>query len=110
LELIEECPCENGCPSCVGSPLPPFQPSAEDIDSRGQIPDKEAARCLLHDMLQLEPYEPPLPPDYEPRTEAEAVLVDAEEGPALEIKPLPEYIARKIRQQIHDLQQRRRHQ
>jgi len=110
LELIEECPCQDGCPSCVGSPLPRFQPSAEDIDSRGQIPDKEAARCLLHDMLQLEPYEPPLPADYEPRAEAEAVPLDAEGAPPLEIKPLPEHIARKMRQQIHDLQQRRRHQ
>lgn len=109
LELIEECPCENGCPSCVGSPLPRFQPSAEDIDSRGQIPDKEAARCLLHDMLQLEPYEPPLPPGYEPTLKEAAVSEAAAEGLALEIKPLPEHIARKIRSQIHDLQQRRRH-
>ena len=111
LELIEECPCENGCPSCVGSPLPRFQPSAEDIDSRGQVPDKEAARCLLHDMLEREPYEPPLPPGYAEQAEPAAVpaATDVVAGPALEIKPLPEYVARKIRSQIHDLQPRRRH-
>ena len=112
LQLIEECPCQQGCPSCVGSPLPRFQPSAEDIDTRGQVPDKEAARCLLHDMLEREPYQPPVPAGYAEEAQAVAPAADtgAVSGPPLEIKPLPEYVARKIRSQIHDLQQRRRHQ
>ncbi len=112
LQLIEECPCQQGCPSCVGSPLPRFQPSAEDIDTRGQVPDKEAARCLLHDMLQREPYQPPVPAGYAEAAQPVAAAADtgAVSGPPLEIKPLPEYVARKIRSQIHDLQQRRRHQ
>ncbi len=45
--VIEECGCEDGCPSCVGSAVPPF--AATDMDSavRGRIPDKAAARQLL---------------------------------------------------------------
>ncbi len=46
-QVIEECTCEDGCPSCVGSAVPPF--AASDLDSavRGRIPDKAAARELM---------------------------------------------------------------
>lgn len=48
LDLVEECPCEEGCPSCVGLPVlrPPVQ---QDPDAQGgwPIPDKESARLLL---------------------------------------------------------------
>jgi hypothetical protein len=27
LELLDHCACKNGCPSCVGSPLPPYSHS-----------------------------------------------------------------------------------
>ena len=47
LTVIEECGCEDGCPSCVGSAVPAF--ALTDLDSvvRGRIPDKKAARMLL---------------------------------------------------------------
>jgi len=52
LELVEECDCEEGCPSCVGLPVlrPPIQ---QDPDAGGgwPIPDKESARLLLKAML-----------------------------------------------------------
>ncbi|MEA3400118.1 MAG: DEAD/DEAH box helicase [Armatimonadota bacterium] len=49
--VIEECGCEDGCPSCVGSAVPPF--AATDLDSavRGRIPDKAAAAFLLGRLL-----------------------------------------------------------
>jgi DEAD/DEAH box helicase domain-containing protein len=50
LELVETCPCEKGCPSCVGVPLPPA-PRYEDIDSRGGVPDKMAALAILRGIL-----------------------------------------------------------
>jgi DEAD/DEAH box helicase domain-containing protein len=52
LELVDECDCEDGCPSCVGLPVlkPPIQ---QDPDAGGAwpIPDKESARLLLKAML-----------------------------------------------------------
>jgi DEAD/DEAH box helicase domain-containing protein len=52
LDLIVGCPCESGCPSCVGLPVlrPPIQ---QDPDAQGgwPIPDKESARLLLEAML-----------------------------------------------------------
>ncbi len=52
LDLVEECDCEDGCPSCVGLPIlrPPIQ---QDPDAGGAwpIPDKESARLLLRAML-----------------------------------------------------------
>ncbi|MBC7287009.1 MAG: DUF1998 domain-containing protein, partial [Armatimonadetes bacterium] len=46
LELVERCPCESGCPSCVGPP-PPMMSMGEDIDTRGASPDKRATIALL---------------------------------------------------------------
>jgi DEAD/DEAH box helicase domain-containing protein len=56
-QVLEECGCEDGCPSCVGAPVPPF--AATDLDSavRGRIPDKAAARVLLGSMLGEQPVE-----------------------------------------------------
>ncbi|MGI6558486.1 MAG: DEAD/DEAH box helicase [Limnochordia bacterium] len=58
LDIIKGCPCLDGCPSCVGAPLPPAQ---LDTDSRGRIPDKEAALVILHRLLGLEDYVPKAP-------------------------------------------------
>jgi DEAD/DEAH box helicase domain-containing protein len=55
LELIEECDCEEGCPSCVGLPI--LRPAIQqDPDAQGSwpIPDKESARLLLRAMLSVE--------------------------------------------------------
>jgi len=50
-EVIRKCGCPDGCPSCVGSAIPPF--AATDLDSavRGRIPNKEAALELLNALL-----------------------------------------------------------
>ena len=58
LELISACSCEAGCPSCVGSPLPPNPQLDPDTTPKGRIPDKEAALVILHDLLEIEPYIP----------------------------------------------------
>jgi DEAD/DEAH box helicase domain-containing protein len=61
LEMINGCSCEIGCPSCVGSPIPPFSQLDPDTNARGRIPDKEAAKMLLHEILGLPPYIPQAP-------------------------------------------------
>ncbi len=58
LELVKGCRCEDGCPSCVGAPVPPFAQNDPDLSPRGRIPDKEAALIILHDLLEMEPYTP----------------------------------------------------
>lgn len=72
LNLIERCPCTSGCPSCVGSPIPPYAQQDPDTTPRGRIPDKETALIILHEMLEREPYVPRTParswgrmPDYD---------------------------------------------
>lgn len=52
LELVSECGCEDGCPSCVGLPI--LRPAIhQDPDAGGAwpIPDKESARLLLTKLL-----------------------------------------------------------
>lgn len=58
LELVKACKCEDGCPSCVGAPVPPFAQNDPDLSPRGRVPDKEAALIILHDLLEMEPYTP----------------------------------------------------
>jgi DEAD/DEAH box helicase domain-containing protein len=58
LGMIQGCACEEGCPSCVGSPILPIYPLDPDAVMKGRIPDKEAALVLLHAMLGLPPYVP----------------------------------------------------
>jgi DEAD/DEAH box helicase domain-containing protein len=66
LDLITGCPCEAGCPSCVGAPMLPHSTNDPDAGGRGRIPDKEAALVLLHHMLEKEPYIPKGPrPNWE---------------------------------------------
>ncbi|MCS6863220.1 MAG: DUF1998 domain-containing protein, partial [Abditibacteriales bacterium] len=58
-QLIEECPCEDGCPSCVGSARRTYAYRAEDGEARERIPDKHAALIILHEILGKEPHIPP---------------------------------------------------
>lgn len=107
LKLIEECPCERGCPSCVGSSDPPGTP--EEPGPGRPLPDKEAALCLLHDLLQLGPYQPPLGEHVPPEGLPEPVEMPPGPPPEpVEIRSLPEHIAEKIRAQLREAQTRRR--
>lgn len=107
LDLIRACGCEEGCPSCVGSPLPHFEPAGADIETRGKVPDKEAARCILHDLLELEPYEPRAPGDAYARRRRDAEAAPpppAAEPPRpptpLAVTPLPEAVEAKLRRRL----------
>ena len=53
LNLIEDCPCEDGCPSCVGLPvLRPPQHQDPDPGHGYPSPDKETAVLLLRRILE----------------------------------------------------------
>lgn len=90
--VVEECACQDGCPSCVGAPLPP----GDDGNTRGTIPDKEAALVLLHAMLEREPYVPKYP---RPGT---APVVEGQPSNAVPIpvKPMPANVEAKIRKKV----------
>ena len=47
LGLVEGCPCRDGCPSCVGAPVPAHAQVDPELDSRGRIPAKAAVLELL---------------------------------------------------------------
>jgi len=49
--VIDDCACEDGCPSCVGAAIPAFALGDMDSAVRGRIPDKAAAKILLAGML-----------------------------------------------------------
>jgi DEAD/DEAH box helicase domain-containing protein len=88
-ELIVECPCEEGCPSCVGSAQKNYTYYDVGGEARERIPDKEAALVVLHDMLGLEPYE------------LRGVRMQtADEAP---IEQLPEGIEARVRRQLQRL-------
>jgi DEAD/DEAH box helicase domain-containing protein len=50
-DVIRDCGCEDGCPSCVGSAIPPFAMTDLDSGVRGRIPDKAGALFLLDAIL-----------------------------------------------------------
>lgn len=53
LEVIEECTCDGGCPSCVGLPvLRPPQHQDPDGGHGYPIPDKETAHLILREILE----------------------------------------------------------
>jgi DEAD/DEAH box helicase domain-containing protein len=53
LQLVEECPCDSGCPSCVGLPvLRPAQHQDPEVGGAWPIPDKAAARMMLAALLE----------------------------------------------------------
>jgi DEAD/DEAH box helicase domain-containing protein len=48
LEMVRDCPCEDGCPSCVGLPnLRPAIHSDPDLTRGHPMPDKQATIRLL---------------------------------------------------------------
>jgi len=62
-EHLEACPCESGCPSCVGLPvLRPAQQQDPDLGRGRAIPGKEAARVMLRHWLERHGPEEGVPP------------------------------------------------
>ncbi|MFQ6131285.1 MAG: DEAD/DEAH box helicase [Armatimonadota bacterium] len=108
LLLIQECGCEEGCPSCVGSPLPAYAQQDPDGSSRDCVPDKDAALMILHDLLEKVPY---IPRDPSPERRrlidmglaAVEVPMAEDEEPPREIKRLPENVEAKILRRIRSL-------
>lgn len=99
-ELIAGCGCENGCPSCVGAPIPPSAQLDPDSNARGRIPDKEAALVLLHELLGLEPY---VPKTVSPSSPAAPAPSAPQPRPAT---PLPDHIESRIRKQLQALKKK----
>jgi DEAD/DEAH box helicase domain-containing protein len=89
-EMITECPCEDGCPSCVGSASKTYTYYDAGGEARERIPDKEAALVVLHEMLELEPYVP--------RKRGERAEPEAEP-----IEQLPQGVEAKVRRQLQRL-------
>ncbi len=98
--VVSECACDDGCPSCVGAPLPP---NAGDDGTRGTIPDKEAALVLLHDLLGMEPYAP-----RRPRVDASVSVTAGEDpvgvteapSPPIPVRPMSANVEAKIRKKV----------
>ncbi|MGE5551720.1 MAG: DEAD/DEAH box helicase [Bacteroidota bacterium] len=106
LDLLGNCPCVDGCPSCVGAPVPPQAQLDPETSGRGRIPDKEAALCLLHDLLQLSPYVPKPKETMMPALPEFAAAAPSPVPPP-PLVPLPEAIERRIRRQLHQFKQGR---
>jgi DEAD/DEAH box helicase domain-containing protein len=89
-QTIAECPCEDGCPSCVGSASKTYTYYDAGGEARERIPDKEAALVVLHEMLQLEPYIPKNAPDVSTHN-------------AAPIEQLPPQVENRVRKQLQRL-------
>ncbi len=98
-DLIHGCLCKDGCPSCVGSPIPPFSQGETDGEGKGAIPDKEAALVILHALLGREAYVPKLPPGYM-NLERDVHEQHVERPPS---EPLPEKLEMRLRKQMQRL-------
>lgn len=91
LDLISSCVCSRGCPSCVGSPIPPFSQLDPETGGKGMIPDKEAALVILHHLLEMEPHTP---------RPAERLPGEAPPPPRPTGKALPLELAGKLRAEL----------
>jgi DEAD/DEAH box helicase domain-containing protein len=110
LELIDNCPCEDGCPSCVGSPLPPYSHLDPDVNTRGLIPDKESARSILHHLLGLEAYAPPrreVDTAEGAAASAELLKQETEMRNLLDATRLPTTLEKKLRERVGNLKRPR---
>lgn len=50
-EVVSNCSCDDGCPSCVGAAMPAFALTDIDSGTRGQMPHKECALVILRSIL-----------------------------------------------------------
>lgn len=96
---VSECPCEDGCPSCVGAPAPP---DLGDDAMRETIPDKEATLVLLHALMEKEPYVPkrPRPAERPVLVSARAELAPTADALPIPVNPLPLNVEAKIRSKV----------
>jgi DEAD/DEAH box helicase domain-containing protein len=92
LNIVKECACRMGCPSCVGS-VHPTAARGGDAETRDRIPSKEAALVLLHEILEIPGYIPRLPA-VEPTQEFSKAIP---ESPPREKKALPPNVEQKLR-------------
>ncbi len=108
LELISSCPCDSGCPSCVGSTARTWSYFDAGSELKERIPDKEAALMLLHDMLGKESYIPKQSTLSKPLTDVQQTETLEPQLISRQIKPLPENVEAKIRKRIQSLKNRTR--
>lgn len=108
-DLIHNCACLQGCPSCVGSPIPPYTHGDTDGDARGKVPDKEAALVILHVLLGREPYIPkaPVPGDFLAAVGYESQFGSASTVQRPPSQPLPEKLEMRLRKQMQRLSRAR---
>ncbi len=99
LDLINQCNCLGGCPSCVGSPLPPYSHLDPDADTRGLIPDKESAKSILHHLLHLTPYQP----EGDRESNADVARQEAELREKMDAVELPITLEKKLRERVGNL-------
>jgi len=98
-DLIHDCECSTGCPSCIGSPLVGTGVGVWS-DWKEVIPDKEGSLVLLHAMLGREPYVPRFPiPTKEVVTEPERD-VGTDDAPMPKGVDLPPIVEQRIRRQV----------
>jgi DEAD/DEAH box helicase domain-containing protein len=107
LDLVDRCPCRGGCPSCVGSPLPPYTHLDPDANTRGLIPDKEAAKSILHALLGRQPYQPAIPDGAERAGAAELLAQEQAMREMLDATQLPAALEKKLRDRVDKLKHRR---
>ncbi len=103
LELVDHCECVHGCPSCVGSPLPPYSHLDPDVNARGLIPDKEAAKSILHHLLGRDAFQPAM------RTaagSAELARDEEELRRLVDATQLPVTLEKKLRQRVDKLRRK----
>ncbi len=103
LELLDACPCGNGCPSCVGSPLPPHSHLDPDVNARGLIPDKEAAKSILHHLLGRDPFQPSM---RAAAGSADVARDEEELRKLVDSAQLPVTLEKKLRQRVDKLRRR----
>jgi hypothetical protein len=88
----------------VGSPLPPYSHLDPDVNARGLIPDKQAAKSILHHLLGRDPYQPSIRAS---AGSAEVAREEEELRKLVDATRLPVTLEKKLRQRVDKLRHRR---